>query len=114
VQVVRNGTALNDFLPSWAPDGSLLFYSETTADFLAPAWLMSVQPLAGQRSIRIQVQPPVMDVHVAPDGFWLIFESSDGSNTDIYRTMVNGGDRTRLTEDEGVDFDPAWQPVGGG
>jgi eukaryotic-like serine/threonine-protein kinase len=114
VQAVRNGTTYNDFLPAWSPDGTLLFYSETSADFLAPAWLMSVQPLAGQKSIRIQAQPPVMDVEVSPDGLWLIFESSDGTNTDVYRTMLNGGDRTRLTTDEGMDFDPAWQPAGGG
>jgi len=112
VQVVRNGSLSNDFMPAYAPDGAFVFYSETTTDFLAPAWLMSVKPGSSDTGTRIQAQPPVVDVQVSPDGFWLAFESSDGQNTDIYRTTISGSDRTRLTSDTGLDFDPAWQPAG--
>jgi Tol biopolymer transport system component len=110
VQVVRNGSQYNDFMPAFGPDSGLLFYSETTSDFLAPPWLMSVEPESSDTGIRSRAQPPVVDVQVSPDGFWLIFESSDGQNTDIYRTLISGGNRTRLTSDLSQDFDPAWQP----
>jgi Tol biopolymer transport system component len=111
VQVVRNGSLYNDFMPAFGPDNGLIFYSETGPDFLAPPWLMSVEPESSNTAIRSQAQPPVVDVQVSPDGFWLIFESSDGQNTDIYRTLISGGNRTRLTSDLSQDFDPAWQPV---
>jgi Tol biopolymer transport system component/serine/threonine protein kinase len=111
-QVVRNGTVSNDFMPAWSPDGRFIFYSETSADFKAPAWLMSVQHEGSDRGVRIQVKEPVVDAAVAPDGFWLLFESSDGQNTDIYRTTISGGNRTRLTDDPAPDFDPVWQPPG--
>jgi serine/threonine protein kinase/Tol biopolymer transport system component len=112
VQIVRNGSLYNDFMPSFGPDSDLIFYSETTTDFLAPPWLMSVEPEGTDRGIRSQAQPPVVDVQVSPDGFWLVFESSDGTNTDIYRTTITGGNRTRLTSDLSQDFDPAWQRMG--
>jgi eukaryotic-like serine/threonine-protein kinase len=113
-QVVRsNGSLYNDFLPTWSPDGNFIFYSETSQDFLAAPWLMSAQPEIGDGAgVRIQAQAPVVDAAVSPDGFWLLFESSDGQPLDIYRTTISGGNRTRLTEDPGQDFDPAWQPMG--
>jgi Tol biopolymer transport system component len=111
VQVVSNGSQYNDFMPAFGPENGIIFYSETSSDFLAPPWLMSVEPESSDRGIRSQAQSPVLDVQVSPDGFWLIFESSDGQNTDIYRTLISGGNRTRLTSDLSQDFDPAWQPV---
>lgn len=111
-QLVRsNGSLYNDFLPAWSPDGNFIFYSETSQDFLAAPWLMSAQPEGTDQGIRIQVQTPVVDASVSPDGFWLLLESSDGQPIDIYRTTISGGSRTRLTDDPGQDFDPAWQPV---
>jgi Tol biopolymer transport system component len=111
VQIVRNGSLYNDFMPAFGPDSDIIFYSETNTDFTASPWLMSVEPETTDRGVRSQAQTPVVDVQVSPDGFWLIFESSDGQNTDIYRTIISGGDRTRLTSDLGQDFDPAWRPV---
>jgi len=112
VQIVRTGSLHNDFMPAFGPDSDIIFYSETSTDFLAPPWLMSIEPGKTDRGIRSQAQTPVVDVQVSPDGFWLIFESSDGQSTDIYRTIISGGDRTQLTSDLGQDFDPVWQPMG--
>ncbi|MBI1855833.1 MAG: hypothetical protein HYR93_08235, partial [Chloroflexi bacterium] len=42
----------------------------------------------------------------------LVFEGqSDGENKDIFFITAAGEQRTRLTKDPGVDFDPAWRPV---
>jgi serine/threonine protein kinase len=111
-QLIRSGFENSDFMPAWSPDGNLIFYSQSTTNLLAPPWLMNARPGADVTGARMQTQPPVVDVAVAPDGLWLLFESSDGANLDIYLTTIGGGGRTRLTDDTAMDFDPAWQPAG--
>ena len=62
---------------------------------------------------RLDFQRPIEDVEFSPDGLWIIFESVDSNdgNRDIYFMMVSGGNRTRLTLDPAVDFDPTWRPT---
>jgi Tol biopolymer transport system component len=53
----------------------------------------------------------IENVEYSPDGFWLLYEGDEtGKNNDIYYMTVTGASRTRLTFDEGLDFDPAWRP----
>jgi Tol biopolymer transport system component len=55
----------------------------------------------------------IEDVEYSPDGFYLLYEGeSSGENNDIYYMTVTGANKIRLTTDEGLDFDPAWRPVG--
>jgi Tol biopolymer transport system component len=43
---------------------------------------------------------------------WLLSEGMDGNgNHDIYLMTITGGNRTRLTNDPAVDFDPTWRPT---
>ena len=43
----------------------------------------------------------------------LAFEGEEvGQNKDILYMTVTGANRTRVTTDKGLDFDPAWRPVG--
>ena len=66
----------------------------------------SVQP------IRLDIKPPVEDVQFSPDGWWIVFESSDADgNRDIYFSSVSGGNITRLTNDPADEFDPTWRPI---
>jgi len=63
--------------------------------------------------VRLNYPQPIEDVEFSPDGLWLILEGIDpeGKNRDIYFMTLSGGNRTRLTNDEAVDFDPAWRPL---
>jgi Tol biopolymer transport system component len=48
----------------------------------------------------------------SPDGYWLVLESwPDGVNHDIYIMLPNGAERTQLTFDPALDFDPVWRPI---
>lgn len=115
VQLVRSGQQLWDYHPFWSLDGSTIFFNQRN---LAPTrpWLMSI-PFAGHDTLtpaKLILPTPIEDVEISPDGLWIIFESSNGDgNRDIYFSTVSGGDRTRLTDDPEVDFDPAWRPVAG-
>jgi serine/threonine protein kinase len=111
-QLARSGQQLWDYLPFWSLDGSTIFFNQRN---LAPTrpWLMSI-PFEGHETLaptRLELPTPIEDVEFSPDGLWIIFESSNGDgNRDIYFSTVSGGNRTRLTDDPEVDFDPAWRP----
>ena len=64
---------------------------------------------ATQSAVRLNLPTPIEDVEFSPDGLWIVFESSnENGNRDVYYSSVTGGNRTRLTDDPGVDFDPDW------
>jgi serine/threonine protein kinase len=117
-QLVRSGSQLSDFLPAWSPDGKFLSFSQTESFAISPspAWLMSMryEDRKSLPSVKVNAITPIVDVDYSPDGYWLVFESVSadpaGANQDIYLMTISGGDRTRLTKDPDVDFDPVWKP----
>lgn len=112
VQLVRSGQSLWDYLPFWSPDGTAILFNQRLLGPTAP-WLMSISfaDRDTQEPIKLDLPTPIEDVEFSPDGLWIIFESTDGVNRDVYYSSVTGGNRTRLTNDPGVDFDPAWRPA---
>jgi len=48
----------------------------------------------------------------SPDGKWIVFSSSRGEgNLEVYIMDSNGQYQTNLTNDPGIDMQPAWRPV---
>jgi Tol biopolymer transport system component len=114
-QLVISGSKLLDSLPTWSPDGQFVVFNETNFDGTAPYKLMSMryEDRATRQAVPINIEPlPVVDATFSPDGQWLVFESwpDNSFNQDIYITTVSGANRTRLTTDPGMDFDPVWRP----
>ena len=74
--------------------------------------LISSTDRSVQQASRLQLNAlSVENVEYSPDGFWLLYEEDGtGKNTDIYYMTVTGANQTRLTFDEGLDFDPSWRP----
>ena len=103
--------------PAFTPDGQYILYSQYKANAAIPSFLgMRIQDQGSTKEIRIPPSGasigPVSNPTVSPDGFWIVFESwPDGKNHDIYRMLINGGDRAQLTSDPGFDFGPVWRPV---
>ncbi len=115
-QIVRSGQQYWDYLPIWSRDGKILLFNERNATGPSVPWMMSIpyeERDTAQPTLLNFGSSAVVNVHYAPDGYWLVFEGqSENDNWDIFYMTVSGAQRTRLTKDPGVDFDPAWRPSG--
>lgn len=110
VQLVRSGQTLWDYLPFWSTDGKTIYFNQRNLGPGRP-WLMSIpfEDFAAKSAVRLNLPTPIEDVEFSPDGLWIVFESTnENGNRDVYYSSVTGGNRTRLTDDSGVDFDPDW------
>ena len=109
-QLFRNGGGFSDFLPTWSPDGAYILFSESNTTLTSPSSLLRFA-IGGKNPPDILPVPlPVLDVDFSPSGEWIAYETSDTKNQDIFIYNLLTNERLRLTTDESVDFDPAWQP----
>jgi Tol biopolymer transport system component len=115
VQVARSGQRYSDFLPVWMPDGETIVFNQKDAGIVSRPWLMSIryEDRESKDPARLDFPKPIEDIEFSPDGLWILFEGLDNTdgNRDIYYMTVSGGNRTRLTIDPAVDFDPTWRPT---
>ncbi len=113
VQIARSGQQFWDYFPAWGPDGETLIFNQRDLGPTRP-WLMTIryEDRESKEPTRLDFPRPIEDVKFSPDGLWLVFESLDNEfNRDIYFMTITGGDRTRLTNDPALEFDPVWRPI---
>jgi len=113
VQLVHSGQQLWDYLPIWSLDGKTVLFNQRIQGPVRP-WLMSIvyADHETQNPVRLNFPTPIEDIDYSPDGQWIVSEGLDNNgNRDIYIMTFGSGNRTRLTNDPEVDFDPAWRPL---
>jgi Tol biopolymer transport system component len=113
-QIVRSGLDFLDTHPLWSLDGTTVWFSERRLGAGGKYYLMNIRlEDRGTEGSRLDYgRLPILNIHFSPDGFWMIFEGEDEEgNRDIFIMTASGGNRTRLTVDPGMDFDPAWRPI---
>ena len=113
-QIIHSGQQYWDYQPIWSPDGKMITFGQRNSEGPVLPWAMVIayenRDTAGAEEIRIRPLP-VENLHYAPDGKWLVFEGkSPNNNLDVFYSTATGDQRTRLTTDPGLDFDPAWRP----
>ena len=113
-QIARGGQQYWDFSPVWSPDGLFIYYTERNASGPVLPWIMSIayEQRNSEKSTRLGLSPlPVEDPQISPDGLWILFEGkSPEENRDIFIATLAGEQRTRVTTDPGIDYDPTWRP----
>jgi TolB protein len=113
-QLVRSGSDLIDFLPSWSADGQVIFFTQSTPISVSMGWLMYIR--YDQRETQTAARLPggsfAVDSENSPDGKWMVYEINEESNYDIALMRMDGANRIQLTNDPALDFDPAWRPDG--
>jgi Tol biopolymer transport system component len=103
----------------WSPDGALVIFTQLKPSglgrprlFVAP-WKDGDPAERGRNEFQLtETDAGMKEADYSPDGFWVVFTSNpSGPNHDIYVMRSNGTDIQQITEDEGLDFDPAWRPT---
>ena len=93
--------------PAWSPDGALIAFTTGFGRFRSGIRAVSVK----DSSIRDLVESDADYAAWSPDGTRLAFaRRSEERNYDIWVKPVAGGPAERLTDDEGMEFQPAWSP----
>jgi Tol biopolymer transport system component len=114
--ISRGGQQYWDFAPAWSPDGKTLFFTERNAEGPVLPWIISLpyELRDSGSSRRIELGPlPVERPQISADGLWIVFEAEgpDDNRDVFFAAAKGGGQRTRITTDPGVDFDPTWRPA---
>jgi len=119
VQFTLSG-AIDNSDPKWYPNESLILFSQALGLGSPSKQLygMRLEDVGQPEEYPIlpsaeSVYVPLMDnVDISPDGFWLAFDYwySD-IKPDIYMMAFPGANLTQLTDDPGMDYDPAWKPL---
>lgn len=113
-QIIHSGQQYWDYLPIMSPDGKTVTFAQRNSEGPVLPWAMDIAYENRDTALaaQIRIRPlPVENLHYSPDGQWFVFEGkSPNNNLDIFYSTVTGEQRTRLTTDPGLDFDPAWRP----
>ncbi len=113
-QIARGGQQYWDFSAVWSPDGLFIYYTERNASGPVLPWIMSIayEKRNSEKGTRLGLTPlPVEDPQISPDGLWILFEGKSlEENRDIFIATLAGEQRTRVTTDPGIDYDPTWRP----
>lgn len=99
--------------PAWSPPDSgtmrLAYASNKDGN-----WEIYVYDLDTEETIRMTYDLSYQDSPKwSSDGLWLVYESYQGNNLDIYAMPVNGSEPPiRITDNPSPDYAPAWSPDG--
>jgi len=70
-------------------------------------------PATGGTPTRVTARGPSYLHGWSPDGRWLVYTGIRGTELDVYKIPVTGGDEIRLTSAPGLDDGPEFAPDGG-
>ena len=103
-----------DTHPDWGSTGSLILYTQRIDG--VPRMVATTYESGGLIGNRVcpsgkQAGFPMAEGRLSPDQSWIALETwPSGSNHEIAVMTVNCTNFRVLTDDPGLDFDPAWRP----
>ena len=108
-----SGGKKNEY-PVWSPDQQMVVFTQSETEGAIPRLYEARYPDGAMNETRVYPfagNIPMRRADFSPDGIWLVLESwPDGINHDIYIMTPNGAERTQLTFDPAMDYDPVWRP----
>jgi len=106
--------------PTWNEDDSIVIFTQQIVQGNPYPILMGMRFQDIGKSEAYKISPSnhadvtcfMSSPDASPDGYWVAFEYwYDGGNHDIYILAMPGANLTRITIDEGNDYDPVWRPL---
>jgi len=106
--------------PTWNEDDSVIIFNQQIVKGNPSPILMGMRFQDIGKSVAYKISPSdnadltyfMNSPDASPDGYWVAFEYwYDGGNHDIYILAMPGANLTRITIDEGNDYDPVWRPL---
>ena len=102
---------IDEFAPTWTPDGSRIVYDRTTDETLGDIWSVNLDgsdPRLIYSSPQNETSPSV-----SPNGQRIAFISSkDGEDYEIYVIKADGSGLIQLTDNDHDENFPDWSPDG--
>ncbi len=96
--------------PRFSPTGDRVLYTSYESGF-PKVNILDVGTIE-RRALNVQAEALTFAPRFGPDGSSVVLSQSQGGNTDIYRTTVDGGAMVRLTSNPSIETAPGFSPDG--
>ena len=93
-------------------DGKTLYISAALPDVKSGSSFVFKLPSNGGDPIQLTPKTPSYWHGISPDGKTIVYCAERNGNFDVYSMSSNGGEETRLTNNEGLDDGPEFSPDG--
>ena len=98
--------------PTWAANGKEIYFSSDMLDNVKMPTLFAIDVNGGNVRKLANAAQACEEPTESPNGQWIAYVSTQGNNKDIHLLRVADGEIQQLTQDPGLEFSPAWVPLG--
>jgi TolB protein len=98
--------------PTWAANGKEIYFSSDMLDNVEMPSLFAIDVNGGNVRKLANAAQACEQPAESPNGQWIAYVSTQGNNKDIHLIRAADGEIRQLTQDPGLEFSPAWVPLG--
>jgi TolB protein len=107
---ITDNETIQDFDPTWSPDGLQLAYASRTEDQEAEVWTINADGSDPRRLTENAATD--FDPDWSPNGAWIAFASNRGGDFELWAMRSDGSDPCPLTSLGQTSLTPRWSPDG--
>ena len=98
--------------PTWAANSKEIYFSSDMLDNVEVPTLFAIDVNGENVRKLANAAQACEEPAESPNGQWIAYVSTQGNNKDIHLLRVADGEIQQLTQDPGLEFSPAWVPLG--
>jgi dipeptidyl aminopeptidase/acylaminoacyl peptidase len=105
-EILKDGVSKDPY--DWSPDGRYLLYRRSGTDTGNDLWLLPID--GGQPRAVATTRFSEVGGNFSPDGQWIVYQSDESGQAEIYATRVDGGGKIQVSSSGGTF--PRWRGDG--